>query len=292
MSGNVVRIVRIPRIIFDYERGGTNIDFNFSPPEIYKVEREMAIATQNSSMCDPNGDLLYYSNGCFISNFQNNQILNGDSLNPGLIHNNLCSLGYETSQSMISIPTNKPNKYVMLHQAIGIQEKPKLIIATDKLYYTRIDMNANGGLGEAKEKNIVLFSGFDLPGGELTAVKNDSATGWWIICPTSKKNLCARGLPSCTNGIDQSEPSPCQQRHRHCLLQSFLVNVKMWRPFVWPPMSTVPVSSTLGNASLVGPQMQVFKIGRSMVLSKTVFLWNFLLLLDSSTFLFLAFSLE
>ena len=45
--------------------GGTDIDFNVSPPDTSYVFRDMNMVTSGNSVCDTYGNLLFYTNGCY-----------------------------------------------------------------------------------------------------------------------------------------------------------------------------------------------------------------------------------
>ncbi|MEO7175131.1 MAG: hypothetical protein ABIV51_04775, partial [Saprospiraceae bacterium] len=54
--------------IADSTWGGTNFDFNFDPPKIYYDPiRNLSIEASNASICDENGDMIFYSNGMQIA---------------------------------------------------------------------------------------------------------------------------------------------------------------------------------------------------------------------------------
>jgi hypothetical protein len=52
----------------------------------------------------------------------------------------------------------------------------------DKLYYSIVDMQGNGGLGEVIQKNIILLND-TLAAGQLTACKHANGRDWWLVVP-------------------------------------------------------------------------------------------------------------
>lgn len=74
--------------------GGSDISFNYSPPRITQVDREMNIGAENAIMSDAAGNLLFYTNGCYISRGDHMRMLGGDCLNPSNYRRNICPDGY------------------------------------------------------------------------------------------------------------------------------------------------------------------------------------------------------
>ncbi|MBL7792692.1 MAG: hypothetical protein JNK77_10235, partial [Saprospiraceae bacterium] len=48
--------------------GGTRIDFNASPPTVAYEYRDMNFEAAATSICDAQGNLLFYSNGIYVAN--------------------------------------------------------------------------------------------------------------------------------------------------------------------------------------------------------------------------------
>jgi hypothetical protein len=65
------------------------------------------------------------------------------------------------------------------------------------LYYTRIDMNLDGGLGAVLEKNQVAFSD-TMNIGRITAVKHANGRDWWVFVHKAYSNRFYRFLLSPT----------------------------------------------------------------------------------------------
>ena len=92
------------------EWGGTKIDFNFDPPVISEDPKDMGFWDFNTSMCDVNGNLLFYNDFFFIANAAHDTIINGSGLNPiGGFANNFAF------QGCISLPhPGNENLYLSL----------------------------------------------------------------------------------------------------------------------------------------------------------------------------------
>ena len=84
---------------------GISMNFNFYSVSITYLQKEMVMEGANTSMCDAEGNLLFYSNGCFIANAAHEAMQNGDMINPGLIQDLYCPVGGNPlPQTVISLP--------------------------------------------------------------------------------------------------------------------------------------------------------------------------------------------
>lgn len=69
---------------------GTNVmNFNYDTLEIEKQFVGTYFSVTNASICDENGNLLFYTNGCFIANASHQIMQNGNGLNPGALIRNM-----------------------------------------------------------------------------------------------------------------------------------------------------------------------------------------------------------
>ena len=169
------------------EGEGTIIDFNNSPVAIDFLPLEINMGSTNTTICNEEGELLFYSNGCSIYNADHLLMENGDNINPGQVHDIQCDNGYTVSQGMISVPApNSDNIYYIFHQHI-IYETAPFDVKIDQLLYSTIDINANNGLGSVIEKNEIAIADTLWPG-ELTATKHSNGQDWWIMSPRFLQN--------------------------------------------------------------------------------------------------------
>ena len=170
---------------------GTLINFNDKPINISTYDTlGAAISQTNVTISDKDGNLLFYSNGCFISDATNNVMMNGDSLNPGRLHNDFyCNTsGYRIVQGMIGIPSvENENVFLLFHVKDTLITNPVIDVYGDILYCTTIDMTLNNGLGAVIKKNEVIIQD-SLNTGEIMAVKHANGLNWWILMPKHKSN--------------------------------------------------------------------------------------------------------
>src|SRR5690606_1068415 len=88
---------------------GIHISFNSDTVTINYVQLEMKFYVTSTSISDSLGNLLFYTNGCYIANTGHEMMENGDSLNPGYVHDAQCSHGYTAVNSILGIP--KPGSH-------------------------------------------------------------------------------------------------------------------------------------------------------------------------------------
>lgn len=168
--------------------GKSLIDFSTTPPStMYNGWQGMRFSETNASICDQDGNLLFYSNGIFIADKNNDPMPGGDGLNPGEIADEFGGSGYISPQGAMALPhLLDSNLYYLIH---GNLEFPtnELITHSSRLYYTLVDMSLNNGLGAVVEKNVEIFiDTFDI--GKLTAVKHANGRDWWILVAEYESN--------------------------------------------------------------------------------------------------------
>ncbi len=122
------------------------------------------------SIADSSGQLLMYAftragvngNSTLIKKSQDSLIQDGDTIVGEGWYSELVMLPYPESDSL----------YVLF--SIGVTGSSE-----EGLYYTMVDINANGGSGQVIQKNVQLenFKAVDC----LTAIKHGNGRDWWII---------------------------------------------------------------------------------------------------------------
>jgi hypothetical protein len=180
----------------DPEWQSTSLIFDDDGIKIKFFEKRMNLAENNASICDKNGNLLFYTNGCYISDKNHGFLENGNYINPGAVHNAYCEFGYPGSQGSLILPSpGNPNHYYLFH---GRYHQTGQF--SDYLYYTLVDLEANNGLGTALEKNKPVLHD-SLFFGYLTAVKHTNNQDWWLIILRQYSNLKYKLLLT-SNGIE------------------------------------------------------------------------------------------
>jgi len=157
---------------FDFNKG--------SNPDSVRGLLPIRFGGNNASICDRDGNLLYYTNGCHVVG-RNHQILpNGSDLNYGEwiqeYRGDTCSF-YPTTQDILILPdpADEDNHYV-IHKTIEGED-----LDYNSFLYSYIDGAENNGFGEVKQKAENIFPDIKFLYSYLTAVPHENNNGWWII---------------------------------------------------------------------------------------------------------------
>lgn len=139
------------------------VDFNSGSP-IAITNGSINTAEGCASMCDANGNLLFYTDGSEVYNKDHNLMQNGDNL---MGHNS-------ASQSSVIVPN--PGNYLQYYVFTVDARENNL---ANGLRYSIVDMSLDNGLGAVtSDKNILLHT----PVCEkVTAVKHFNDTDYWLI---------------------------------------------------------------------------------------------------------------
>jgi hypothetical protein len=158
--------------------GGTNIDFfTGTANAYYEPNRSMEFRASVLNICDSVGNLLFYSNGAWIANKLNTQMLNGDSLNPSYYTStHFDGLNLVNSIFSLKLP-DSDSLFYLFHQTIDINGPPWTL----NCYLSIINMNLDNGNGAVIQKNQILLS--DTLAIQMAACKHANGRDWWIILP-------------------------------------------------------------------------------------------------------------
>jgi hypothetical protein len=174
---------------------GVNIfDFNGGSLNILKQPEGLNSFVTNASICDHDGNLLFYSNGCSINNAQHELMENGNNLNFGYsyLSGNCPDYGNTCTKGIMILPLpNSDSLYYVIHKKYEAEPDGELHIG--KLLYTTVDMSLDGGLGAVIAKNKVIIDD-TLHSGDLHAVKHANNEDWWILSCSSRNNTYYRVL--------------------------------------------------------------------------------------------------
>jgi hypothetical protein len=184
-------------------RFGTNVmSFNYDTLKIQKQFLNTNFNLTNASICDENGNLLFYTNGCYIADASHQVMENGNGLNPGTIYNSNCPEdGYKSPKNIIILPQPlNPQKYFLFHVAKTIGTASPFLIYHDKFYYTIVDMSLNNNLGAVTAKNQVIIQD-SLNGTVLSAVRHANNQDWWVLLSKAHENKYFKVLFT-ANGIE------------------------------------------------------------------------------------------
>ena len=137
------------------------INFNFGPSPVSINNGQLETDEGCATLCDGNGNLLFYTDGISVWNRNHLIMPNGTNLKGDP----------SSTQSAVIVP--KPGS-TTLYYVFTVDELAK----SDGMRYSIIDINLDGGLGDITVKNVALFS----PTLEkITAVKHANETSIWIV---------------------------------------------------------------------------------------------------------------
>jgi len=187
------------------EYGGSVIDFNVDPPDLYYEFREMNLQRTNASICDTSGNLLFYTNGVFIANAIHEQMENGEGLNPGQFTDDFADNGLPTEQGALFLPYPESDSlYILLHLARDWSGLVSPNTYIKRFYYSLIDQSLDNYRGAIIEKNQLVISD-TLNFGKLCAVQHANGRDWWSIIQERNTNRFYRVLIN-PDGVQFQEP--------------------------------------------------------------------------------------
>lgn len=160
---------------------GSNAQFDFgtSGSAAPRVGTSPGVAVEGSTVVtDTQGNLRFWSNGIDVWGADGKPIKNSGG-----------GRGMSSSaQTVVAVPAlGSPGKYYVVTS--GYQAE--MGAAKASLYYSVIDMNANGGKGEMTQKNIALGAA-GVAGEGLTATMNANGDGFWVYSVAANSNQIHR----------------------------------------------------------------------------------------------------
>ncbi|MCE2821291.1 MAG: T9SS type A sorting domain-containing protein [Bacteroidota bacterium] len=150
-------------------------------------------------MPDSLGNILFYTNGCYVANVQGDTMANGAGLNPGEMADWTCpTSGYAAplGAMALQLPGNS-HLYYLFH--MGVRYNPEKKLTYGPFYYSIIDMEMDGGNGAVISSNNILSDGHLEP---FTAVRHGNGRDWWLVFPEYGTNKYYRVLFS-ASGVQQ-----------------------------------------------------------------------------------------
>ena len=162
----------------------SQINFNSGKADTSSVYRPMAFWNTDASICDSNGNLLFYTNGLYIGNKKFDTLLNSVNFNPGWATTFYEPYGLAACQGAFIIPfPGHSNQYYIFYitgeEFFGNNQTQ---LQPFHLSYSLIDMALDNGLGgiDTNKKNLYAIQD-TLTWGRLTGVKHANGRDWWVI---------------------------------------------------------------------------------------------------------------
>jgi hypothetical protein len=162
-----------------------------------QIRSKITVGDPNASICDKNGKLMYYSNGCAIAGSDYQIVPNGTQINPGWVHQHWCyddsTDPYPASDNIVFLPSPADtNKYYLFHTARSDLDLVVLPIPFNRFLYTEIDVS-KGKTGLVVKKNVLLKED-TLSELGVKACKHANGIDWWVIAPTKLTHSYNRAL--------------------------------------------------------------------------------------------------
>lgn len=182
--------------------GNAMLTFLGDSVKVEKNSLNMNFESSVGTISDTTGQLLFYTNGCFIATATGDTMPNGDGLNPGTVHEWVCpENGYISPRGVMILPMpGQEYLYVVLH--MGARYEPGKNLSLGPFYYSLVDMTQNGGKGAVISKNNVLAEGNLEP---FAVTRHGNGRDWWILLPENHTNRYRRFIIT-PNAIQEQTP--------------------------------------------------------------------------------------
>jgi hypothetical protein len=171
--------------------GGSILNFNDLPVSIEAMHPiPINVSFTVSSICDYAGNMMFYTNGQYVSDKTFHIMPGNDSLNPGAVFNGQYGFGYPVPQGAMILPMPGSHKYYYIfHTPVEYE-----YYGSPELLYSIVDMSLNNGLGDLAEINTPLIIGDTLLSGNISACRHANGCDWWLLLATHQDNLFYRVL--------------------------------------------------------------------------------------------------
>ena len=162
---------------------GAILDFHYNPPRLRTEPRWIEFHFANAGLCDAEGELSVYTNGCRMFNGKHEPMLNGDTLPDLWIYFGYCSYYqfHVMRHSNLLLPQPGHDSIVYhLNFGMTIDTASPHYLVTDTFYQSIINLKAAGGRGAIVQKNKVALASLFL-GSSLTACRHANGRDWWVV---------------------------------------------------------------------------------------------------------------
>lgn len=152
---------------------GAQIDTaRFSPP--------IHNSWQWVSISDKSGNFQFFTNGINVYSYDGTQIVNGNSLADDSVNIAFTGIGLPDMQNMLVLPKKDNQYYIIYHSLNSSMLATQQWAHPNRLYYSIVDMNLQGGKGEVTQKREQINTG-NFMDGQLTACQHANGRDWWLV---------------------------------------------------------------------------------------------------------------
>jgi len=159
---------------------GMIIDFNDGKREVIEVLTNKRIGLNNASICHPNGQLKYYTNGCEIYDSTYLVIDQGSNINPGDVHDAWCPDGeYPGNANVLFLQDpGDENGYYLIHKnLVTVNNNGAIDVTSPDLMTSYILSTEN----KVTDKNKLIDSTRLKISGYMEAILHKNGSDWWLI---------------------------------------------------------------------------------------------------------------
>ena len=169
--------------------GNAMIRFQDDSISVEKANLRMNFESTVGAISDSLGNLLFFTNGCYVATASGDTMQNGEGLNPGEVHNWVCpENGYISHRGAMVLPMpGSDHIFCLFHMGVRYDSAKKLQFGP--FYLSVVDMALNNGLGVVTSKNKVLVDGNLEP---FAAIRHGNGRDWWILVPENNSNRYRR----------------------------------------------------------------------------------------------------
>ncbi len=169
--------------------GGNTISFLENQVKLYGDDKQYSdISRTSATISNRQGELQFFSNGCWIENTAGEIMENGDSITTGFLALvNDCDDekgNLRINQGAVILPSSlDSNRYFFISQVSEVFDPPgpdPLDFTVIRLQYALVDMNYNQGLGKVLVKEQVIVDD-SLQYNGVIATRHGNGQDWWIL---------------------------------------------------------------------------------------------------------------
>lgn len=158
---------------------GGLISWAMGERQIHDIDHGLEFAFNNASISSPEGDLLFYTNGCTVYDSTFNLMEGGDTINYNEWYDQICDGSASGFQSTMVLPDpGYDDGYYILHQPLAFLEDP-FDLQSIELRYSYVDM-LQGAHGAVTARDEVYFQD-TIGSGLFSACQHANGADWWFI---------------------------------------------------------------------------------------------------------------
>ena len=184
-----------------------NMSFNNFKREVTTepIDGRLVTKQNNASITDKEGNLLFYTNGCVVTNREHHIMDNRDSINytaVGYQINADCRFGYNGPQNTWILPDPADgNGYYIMNKPVERYSNDTLgSLGLPEVRMNYVDISENEGLGKVMWKIKVIFRNYRTLSGYNQPIRHADGRDWWFLQMEEGDNLYYKFL------IDESGP--------------------------------------------------------------------------------------